>query len=181
MENIFLLVGPSGAGKSYLGEKIVKIFQISVIDLDKLFEERFSSIRAYGSKFGWRNFFEKESELFRNVFNDLYNSQIKSLLITGGGTLYHPNYQNISAKNYDFIKNKCKIIYLTSSINYSNAANSAIANELKRSYMINFKKKKELFIKQSQFYESISNYTLYNDNNTDDFVYELAKILTKNA
>jgi shikimate kinase len=180
--SIYLLIGPGGVGKSSIGAQIKKIGGIQVVDLDEEFILRFGSIASFGESKGWKNFFERESSLFRELFDGCISSGLRSLIVTGAGTLFHPHPRltRESKKNFDYVRGRCFLICVLPSTDLvRGAAQSVDRQYYQRGYQINEKNKLDMFEKQAAFALEVADYIVLS-NNLKDAVDHVAQIVSLN-
>lgn len=90
-----VLIGMRGSGKSHVAEKISKLLNLELLDLDHLLEGRLGTpIVGYVSKYGWQKFREKESDLIEKL-----SGVTNSVISTGGGSILDPDNTRILQSN----------------------------------------------------------------------------------
>ena len=99
-ENV-IFIGLPGSGKSYISEKVSKLLDMELIDLDNILINEIGPLQNYIDKYGNKEFKKKEYEICHKY---LFN--IKNKIISPGGSIIF--YNNLM----DDIKRRCIIIFL---------------------------------------------------------------------
>lgn len=168
-----VLIGYMGSGKSVVAKKLAQHIGISVVELDKMIEEKCKmSIEALFSTKGELFFRKQEHQLFLELLSNEKNMVIS----TGGGT---PCYFN----NYELLNNEHVVsIYLKASID--TLYNRLLQGKQKRPLIANLEDDqiKEFIAKHlfdRSFYYNQATYKVnVDDKSIDEIVNEIVKLLT---
>jgi len=99
------LVGLPGSGKTTIGRQLARKLAVPFVDTDAEIEQRIGcSIRDFFAREGEARFRDIESE----VLDELTRAQGTGVLSTGGGSV-------LSARNREFLRSRCHVVYLRSS------------------------------------------------------------------
>jgi shikimate kinase len=175
----FILAGPSGVGKTRIGQELSQRGSIITYDVDEIFINRNGPISDIGPNQGWTAFFWSHSQLFREIVDECLQKGEISVIVTGAGTLFHPDFLEISAENLNYVKGRCPIICILPSLNSKGGANIAIDRQRSsRSYPISTLKKRHQYEAQFEYLRHVSDYLVLNVE-LDQAVYDVLKIINK--
>jgi len=156
-----LIIGSSGVGKSTIGEKIEETIPVNVIDVDKMFIVEYGEIEEYGNKYGWGNYFRKQSEIIQKYFIANINNN-PTIFIMPASSLFHKKYKEISEYNKQLTLNASNIICILAHEQHELGAEISLSRQLNRSYIVNENLKIQQYIYQSEYYTKLSNLVIVN-------------------
>ncbi|ODV93994.1 hypothetical protein PACTADRAFT_51732 [Pachysolen tannophilus NRRL Y-2460] len=156
-----IVIGMRAAGKTTVSNWMATLLGFKIIDLDVTFNEVVGQdVRSFVKENGWDLFREKESEIFKNVFE---NSSSSCIISTGGGIVENSCSRELLKK---YIVNGGIVLHLHRSIKetvnflsnvdvtrpaYSTSAeNRDIEDEIK-----------EVWNRREKYYHEYSNYFFY--------------------
>ena len=106
MPSLIIIAGPNGAGKSTVSSEILKPYNITAFDFDKVFYERWKKFRYDPLVEGGVR--EYTMEFFQKHMNDSFENELNLSFETNfnsQGTLHHPR----QAKMYDY---KTELVFI---------------------------------------------------------------------
>lgn len=168
-----VLIGYMGSGKSVVAKKLAQHIEISVVELDKMIEDK--------SEMSIEKIFSTKGELFfrkqeHHFFEELLKNEEKIVISTGGGT---PCYFN----NHELLTDENVVsIYLKASID--TLYNRLLKGKQKRPLIANLKDSeiKEFIAKhlfdRSFYYNQATFKVNVDDKSIDEIVNEIVNLLT---
>lgn len=127
----YFLIGPGGAGKSTVGKILADKLQLELVDLDQEFMTRVNHIGEHIDKFGYMDYFRKNSELF---FELLSVANTKSIFVLSSGFLTKEEVIDLFDIHIDAISSNGISIRLLPSEDKQKTEEIIVERQLKRGF-----------------------------------------------
>lgn len=127
------IVGPGGAGKTTLGLHLAPLLGYALLDLDRLFVERFGNIEAYIRDSGYAAYKRANSDLAGELIRSAVGP---GLFITSSGFLAEDNPQEVLIRNQRLVAGSYSLSLLPSG-DIREAAEILVARQLGRGLGLN--------------------------------------------
>lgn len=177
--NYYGLIGSSGVGKSTVARKVVELLPMRLIDVDEEFRSRFGDIGKYGEKFGWRAYFEKQSQTIKGIFQHIIKAEVPALIVLPSSALLHYDYIEICKENRKVIFEHAILICLIAHKDLLEGMKLSVERQTKRPYDVDAELKGSQYIYQTEYYTQVADYVVINDRTPYDAAQEIKEYILK--
>lgn len=173
----FALIGSGGVGKSVIARTLHRGLALDLVDVDDLFRSRYGDIETYGKTKGWREFFAKEAELVADALVAARTLPYPLLIVVPASALYHSDYTDISNKTLRLARTHAIWVCVLAHLDHAKGAELSVERQLQRGYSLSPRHKRQQYLEQSRFYQSIADHVIVNDQSVEQAASKLRAII----
>lgn len=128
---MLFIAGPGGIGKSRIAGELSRRFGHKYCNLDKEFNERFGNISEYFNQHGRESYYQKNSELFFQLMDEL---DPKTTFVLSWGFLVYDQVPGFAEKHQKAVKDNGFTVLLTPDLDPHEATETVLQRKDQRGF-----------------------------------------------
>jgi shikimate kinase len=152
-----LIIGPGGAGKTTCGSLLAQKLTLPFIDLDREFSSRLGNIDVHLEAFGYKSYFKKNSQLFRDVLSDLEH---RTVIALSSGFMTYPDKETLT-QNKDLVRTGGTSICLMPSADFAECVSIIVSRQMGRGMSLNEENQEAAIEKRFWIYRELGDHHIY--------------------